>query len=123
MTTERRTRNPNDDLLLAQIRTGYDTTAPIEVRKCCENYDHIHGCLFLPKCIAPKCKHYQEVVLKVASIEGAIPQKKAEQVGAMIRTCPDCETPLAKGQQYCPKCTRKRRLASRRAANERARCR
>jgi hypothetical protein len=107
-----RTSKQVDELVL-KVRRGYDATAPAEVRKCCENYDTKHGCLFREKCTAPKCRHYQEVVLKVASIEGVLSRQKAASVGGAVRVCPDCgQIPLKARQRVCKTCGDKRLRAA-----------
>lgn len=107
--------------MIEGIERNWDTAAPVEVRKCCANYDTAHGCLFRKNCTAPKCGYYQKVVLKVAAVEGALTEKRAKQVGGQIRTCPDCEKTLKPGERYCKICRIKRRRASIRSAVARKR--
>jgi hypothetical protein len=86
------------------INLKWESTAPVEVRKCCDKYDQRYGCTILKKCVAPKCKYYQEVVLKVAVQEAALTVHRAEKTKTGIRLCPDCDlAPLKPKERFCLK--------------------
>jgi hypothetical protein len=108
-------------LLIEGIDRNWDTTALPEVRKCCENYDQAQGCLFLKKCVAPKCRHYQEVVIKVAAIEGVHAEYQIPEKGDEFRDCPTCHGEVEKGHRFCSKCVEKRKRASWREASAKKR--